>query len=236
MALGLLAAFDPTHAAFTEILRANTEGGWVRYGALGVDPGPLDRYLGDLAATDAVELGDPRGDRAKAFWINAYNASVLALVRDARPKESIREVEGAFDGKTFVVAGRRLTLDAIEHQVLRPTFADPRIHAVLVCAARSCPLLEERAFTERDLDERLEAAARRFAADPARNRWEPALRVLRVSRIFEWFGDDFVARYAPGADREAAIRGFFTRMLGIAIPAEARVEWADYDWRLNGSW
>ena len=233
----LVAALDPTHAALTEVLRAHVADGWVHYGALGRDPGGLDRYLGQLAETSAADLGDPRGDRAKAFWINAYNALALQLVRDRRPSTSIREVDGAFDRISFRVAGRQLTLDAIEHQILRPAFSDPRIHAVLVCAARGCPPLEARAFTEQGLDARLEAAARRFARDPTRNRWDPGRNVLRVSRIFEWFGADFVARHGGGTgDEAAAVRAFFSHHLGVPIPTSVTIEYLEYDWRLNGSW
>ena len=238
---GPVQAFDHTHAALDQVLRAHVSGGSVSYGALAADRGGLDAYLDSIAGASSGDIaGFSRGE-AMAFWINAYNALTLKVILDHGPVASIRDIDGAWDGIRHDVAGRSLTLNEIEHQILRKHYPDARLHMVLVCAARSCPKLYAGAFTPDNLEQRLDAASTGFVGDPARNRFEADRGELAVSRIFEWYGTDFVKQYASasnGDDASAGIRGFFATYLDdpAAGAGAVTVSYLDYDWSLNGTW
>jgi hypothetical protein len=233
------AGFDREHPAWTRLVRRYVSGGLVDYAALKRDGRPaLDPYLRSLESVERAELEAwPRSDQL-AFWINAYNAYTVKLVLDHHPLRSIRSI-GFLPGSAFKrkfiplerAAGRKLSLDDIEHRILRARFQEPRIHFAIVCASRSCPVLRDEAYRGGDLDAQLDGAARAFLRDPARNRYDPASRTLSLSSIFEWFRGDFesaagtlpafVARYADEGTAEALRRG------GV------KIEFLDYDWSLN---
>ena len=130
------------------------------------------------------------------------------------------------------VAGRSVTLDEIEHQVLRP-LGEPRIHAAIVCASVSCPSLRREAYRGERLEAQLEDALRRFLADPSKgSRLEAEAGVLRLSAIFDWFAGDFEARggvraYLAPRLPEASARALRERGASLAL------RYFDYDWRLN---
>jgi len=235
------AAFDHSHAQLDRLLRAHVKAGSVNYGKLERARAELDAYVATLTAVSEEEATAFSRPQTKAFWINAYNALTLQLILDQRPKQSIRDIDGPWDKFHFKVAGREVSLNDIEHKILRPRYQDPRLHAVLVCAARSCPILESRAFTAKGLERRLDSASSRFAKDSSRNRFDAAGKTLHVSKIFEWYGDDFIARYAKlggGSDKDAAIRGFLATELSTpaAAASDVQIRYLDYDWSLNGNW
>jgi len=235
MASGVARAFDHSHSAFDQVLRTYVSDGRVAYGKLAADRAGLDGYLASLAAVEPAELEGFTREQAMAFWINAYNAATLRLIIDHRPAVGIRDIDGAWDRITFDLAGEKLTLNHVEHEILRKRYPDPRLHMVLVCAAKSCPKLASHAFTADTLEQRLDEAARAFARDTTRNRYEGG--VLYVSRIFEWYGGDFVPRFAPDGDDKDAIRGFFAHYLDEPALAgsDTEIRYLDYDWSLNGT-
>ena len=134
-----------------------------------------------------------------------------------------------------------MTLDDIEHKILRPEFKEPRVHFAINCASVGCPPLAGEPYRAATLDAQLDAATRRYLASPQGLRIEG--RTLRVSRIFEWYGDDFVARFAPDRagqpDRvERAVLGLVAQFgppeaAALAHTPTARVRFLDYDWSLN---
>jgi hypothetical protein len=175
-----------------------------------------------------------------AYWINVYNAYTIELINSRRERRSIRDINKRF-GITFRspwaepivrAGGRTLTLDDVEHTIIRPTYKDPRIHVALVCAAKGCPPLRREAFAGARLDEQLDDQARRFLAQGTKNRVDTATRTVYGSPIFTWYREDFGgtlagvgafwAKYLPdGAARELLRSGQF------------RWEDTDYDWTLN---
>ncbi|MEM1041522.1 MAG: DUF547 domain-containing protein [Bacteroidota bacterium] len=226
------------HSAFTAVLaEVVDERGLVDYAALTADPAPLDAYLADLAATDPSNLAD--ADRL-AFWLNVYNACTLKLIADNYPVGSIRDVvEGAFvplvntpfKVEFVVVGGETRTLDKVEHGIIRPEFGEPRIHFALVCAAVSCPPLRAEAYAGDLLDAQLDDQARRFLANPDKNRVPAGDETIALSKIFDWFSGDFgegptglqafLAPYFDGAVRETLEAGGYD------------VNYLPYDWSLN---
>ena len=231
------AAFD--HAGFTTILDdVVDQDGFVDYASLKANPRPLDAYVARLAATDPANL--PDADRL-AFWLNAYNAYTLYLVRERYPVGSILGtdtgpfipgVNSPFAARFAVIGGRRVSLDDIEHGTIREQFSEPRIHFALVCAAVSCPPLREEAYRGAALDAQLDDQGRRFLQNPFKNQIDLAEGEAVLSKIFDWFEDDF-----GGSD--AAVQRFLAPYAATeaerAALAAARldVKHADYDWSLN---
>jgi hypothetical protein len=225
----------------------------VDYAGLKRSPERLRRFTTALAELprETYEAWDTP-DRI-AFWINAYNALTLELIVDnypikasllrklVFPANSIRQIPGAWKGVKFTVMGEEMTLDHIEHQILRREFDEPRIHVALVCAAVSCPPLRREPFRGADLDRQLDDQARRFLARPDVLAVNRKKGVVRLSAIFDWFKDDFVKQYGGGGrdDRAtAAVLDFVGRYAGDDVRSylqsgDVKVEYFDYDWTLN---
>lgn len=231
------AAFDHTHAALTGVLRQYVRYGLVDYHGLLADPSGLDRYLAGVEVVPRAEFDGWDRSRRLAFLVNSYNAVTLRLVVDHYPVRSIKDIGGFLRGpwKQPVVRlwGRTMTLDDLEHGIIRKDYAEPRTHFALNCASRSCPALPGRAFRADELDRQLDRAGKAFLADSTRNRFDPAKRHAKLSAIFKWFADDFggspanvlafVVRFAPPAVAASLTRDRWT------------VSYLPYDWDLNSS-
>lgn len=231
------------------LTRRVDEAGGVDYAGLALQRDGLDRYVTALASCSPRNCPDrfpTRGDRL-AYWINAYNAFVLRGVLDALPIVSVADVEGGLDGffrqQRFVAGGDSLSLDDIENRIIRPTFRDPRIHFAVNCGAASCPALDRRAYRAADLEAHLERQAHRFAADPVHVGWEEGH--LRLSRIMDWYGEDFVkwfpAHARPTRDRAPTLIDYVRLYAPAALVqhlstgAEVAIVFDEYDWALNAT-
>ncbi|SEA81124.1 DUF547 domain-containing protein [Rubrimonas cliftonensis] len=206
----------------------------VRYAAFtAADRAALDAYLAALQATPVDRLARPE---QMAFWINLYNALTVDVVLEHHPVASIRDIDispglvadGPWGAKLAKVAGERLSLNDIEHRILRPIWRDARIHYAVNCAAVGCPDLRARAWTAAGLDAALDAAARSYVNDPRGVRAEAGRLV--VSKIYDWFHEDF-----GGTD--AALLAHLIRYaepaLAEALRGRTRIDDAEYDWALN---
>ena len=246
-----------SYGTYTGALANVDDRGLVDYGALKADRGGLDAFVESLAAMDKSEY-DGWGEKERiAFWINAYNGLTLKAIIDhypikpsktlslIYPESSIRQIPGVWKKLTFDVMGEPLTLDHIEHQVLRKEFNEPRIHMALVCAAISCPSLRNEPFTGDRLDGQLDDQTRRFLAAPGKFRIDRDSAAVHLSAIFKWFGDDFVeaygveGRFLDHSEKERAVLNFISRYLseGDAAWLESKgpsIEHLKYDWTLNG--
>ncbi len=235
------AAFDHDHAAWTALLSKYVAKGRVDYTGWKRDGRPaLDAYVASLAGFGADCFARLSREQQMALLINAYNANTVRLILDNLPLESIRKI-GFLPGSAFrldfitlpAAGAGEISLDDIEHGILRKDYADARIHFALVCAARSCPPLRSEAYRGAALSAQLDDQGRSFLGDTSKNRWDPSNNTLFLSRIFDWFEEDFVkargsitafvAPYLPGPAGKAA-----------AAPG-TRVEFLEYDWSLNGS-
>lgn len=214
----------PDHAAWDALLRDYvTPSSRVDYAKLKREGAArLDAYLATL--TPAWPRDWPAAER-KAALLNAYNARTVWWIVANYPVQSIWRTKNPFTAARHPVDGRTLSLDAIESELRK--LGDPRIHAVLVCAARSCPPLRREAYRATDLDRQLDDNTRAWLADSTLNRFDPASRTATVSSIFNWYKGDFpsvaefLARYAPpGA-------AGFLRQRG------ARIDHLRYRWGLN---
>lgn len=227
------------HAAWGRLL-----GRYVRPGKDGVnrfayaevtpaDRAALDDYLAMLAAVPVSTLSRPE---QLAYWLNLYNALTISVVLDHYPIRSIRDIDispGLFSAGPWrldlvTVEGEPLSLDDIEHRIVRPIWRDPRVHYALNCAAVGCPNLRPKPFAGRDLDHALDMAAMAYVSDPRGMRIEDGR--LHVSSIYVWFIDDF------GGDDAGVIR----HLMAYAEPGVAMqlqkldaIDSHSYDWSLN---
>jgi hypothetical protein len=193
------------------------------------------RVVESLVASDPAHL-QSREERL-AFWINAYNVLAIDLVARNLPLESIRDIGSllrpVWKREAGRIGERAYTLDEIEHEILRP-LREPRIHAAIVCASVSCPVLARTPYRAASLDAQLDASLERFLADPRKGAsFDAASGTLRLSAIFSWFADDFAPR--------GGVLPFLTPHLPAPmqrqIAAHGRpveLEYFDYDWSLNG--
>ena len=234
--------FDHEHRRWTAILKEHIHGDRFDYAALKKDRGELDRYLDELEAVTPAELAAWERERRMAFWIDVYNAHVVALVLDSYPIESVEDLgsESApvwkkrfIDLPAHHPSGKpgKLSLDDVEHGILRAQFADARIHAAINCAAEGCPPLRAEAYVASKLSKQLDEQCRAWVADRARNRFDRENGRAELSKVFEWFAADFerdagsvlawIARFAPEADAEW-IRA-----------AKPKIAYLPYSWKLN---
>ena len=237
--------FDHGHRALGAVLDEVLEDGLVDYAALRRSPEPLDSYLSALSSVTPKQLGEWTRAQRFAFWINVYNAFTLQLVRDEGPVDSIKDIGGWFSTpwkQRFVPMGsfdpkgkgRRLCLDDIEHRILRPRFGDARLHAAVNCASRGCPPLRPAPYQSATLERQLTEQARSWLLDRGRNDLRVDRGAVRVSRIFDWYVEDF-------GDGDAEVVGWIASQLEEGHQADAlraagpgvKVRYLDYDWGIN---
>lgn len=152
----------------------------------------LKTYLKDLQAIDPRRY--PR-DEQQAYWINLYNALTVDVVLDAYPVKSIRDLgwftKGPWDKKVATIVGKKLSLNDIEHGILRPIWKDSRIHYAVNCASFSCPNLSPIAYTSANVEEQLQQAAHDYINSP--RGIDTSGDKLLLSSIFKWYRSDFGA-------------------------------------------
>ncbi len=219
--------------------------GLVRYSALKLHRADLDRAIAEierLSPLNAPELFPTRQARL-AYWINAYNAWVLRLVVDHYPTSSITRIGpipfGAFFITRVDVGGKKMTLRALENDILRGDFQDARIHFAINCASRSCPPLARHVYRAETLEEQLDQAARAFINDDHQVTLNPAERRIVVSKLFDWYASDFRASVAEKSHGQGTVLDYLAAYLtpqrrqALEKLAAARVSYHEYDWGLN---
>lgn len=237
----------------TVLLNLCDDDGLVNYGELMLHPAGLERVLAWIAGTAQSEYdGWSEPDRI-AFWINAYNAFALKLIVDHYPIQpstgktqfpanSIRQIPGAWEHKKFKALGRDVTLDEIEHQILRVKFQEPRIHMALVNASMSAPKLRREPYVGADLDTQLDDQTKVFFSDLRNFLIERDAKEVWASPIFEWFVDDFLPEATQNNPRHIAQQKSLSAFAAKYVsPEDARylaegdyvVKYYDYDWTLN---
>jgi hypothetical protein len=185
-----------SYDAYDRLARAYVDArGLVDYAGLKNELGELRAFVERLAAVSPESAPDlfASSDDRKRYYMTAYNALVLYFAAEAYPsKHALWGRLGFFKDKDIVLGGRELTLNELEHGIIRKQFLDPRIHFYLNCGAASCPPLAARAIADGATEDELEQATRRFVNDPANVRFDAASRTLSLSKVFEWYEDDFL--------------------------------------------
>jgi hypothetical protein len=248
-------ATDPLHAPFDQMLDIYVRDGLVYYNALKIERARFDRYVASLDGPEvSAQYAKWSQPKQLAFWLNAYNAFVLRSVIDAYPirgkapqypASSIRQIPGAFERRTFRAAGRALTLDALEKDVLT-TFGDPRAFLALGRGANGGGRLRSEAYASERLDRQLAEAAAEVADRRDLARVDTVAGELTISPIFSWREASFTAAYADKAlpvfsSRSPMERAVLALMQPHLVTSEVefleknafRVRFHDFDWSLN---
>lgn len=240
--------FDHTHAGYDALLKQFVADGRVDYQGLKSDQSVLDHYLDSLAGISKATFNTWTGPAQLAFLINLYNAATLKLIIDHYPIKSIKDIgsffKGPWDQPVVRLFGETITLDNLEHDIIRKDYSEPRIHLALVCAAKGCPPLRSEAYVADQLDAQLDDQSRRFLASPSGLRIDRGEKIVYFSSIFKWYGKDFIDRFSPatgfpGLDKtERAVAHFSSGFLSAADGDYLKsggysVKYLDYDWSLN---
>ena len=220
----------PNHDTWDVLLKAYVKNGHVDYGALYKTSGPLNNYLTLLQSQ--APSADWSSNERLAYWINAYNAFTIQIILDHYPVKSIKDIgdkvqipliNSTWDIKFINIGGKELSLNDIEHRILRQEFNEPRIHFAIVCASKSCPPLRSEAYSPEKIDEQLEDQAIDFVNDKTNN--HTAESHIEISKIFNWFEGDFT--------KEGSLIDFLNKYSQTRIDANAAINYLDYDWSLN---
>ena len=245
-------SFDQGHAVWNRLLEKHVHwderGGASRVDYFGMqrDEKQLQGYLDELAGVSPDGFNGWQKPRQLAFLINAYNAFTVKLILSSYPGlGSIKDLGSFFSSPwskhNFPLLGAQRSLDEIDHEMIRASgvYDDPRIHAAVVCASIGCPGFRDEAFVAANLDRQLEGSLRRFLSDRSRNRYGARRDRLQVSKVLDWYEDDFSAGFR-NRESLAEFLGDYAELLAdddmhrqrIAA-GQVSIEFLDYDWALN---
>lgn len=220
--------------AFLDDYLSESDDGINKLGYAKVAAGPgknlLDEYIAETTQIDPRILNK---DEQLAYWVNLYNALTVHVVLQYPSKGSILRmgkklfVFGPWDDKVATIAGEKVTLNDIEHRILRPIWKDHRIHYAVNCASIGCPNLATEAYTGANAEQLLAAGEQDYLQHERGISLDG--RRVKLSQIFEWYGDDF------GANEQAVLRYLAKHHEGLAAVEDLtklKVKY-DYDWKLN---
>ena len=240
--------FDHTYAVWEGLLKKHVR--WLpdnkqsraNYKGFAADRAELSKVLESFSAVSQAQFNAWSKEQQMAFLINAYNAFTVEIILSKYPDlKSIKDLglfgRGPWKNEFFSLLGAKRHLDWIEHEQLRPKYAEPRVHVAVNCASIGCPALLPEAFTASKMDTMLEDGMRRFLGDRTRNRFEGGK--LQVSNIFKWFKEDF----EKGHKGFAKLEDVFAKYADLLTTDEAArqqikakavsISHLDYDWSLN---
>lgn len=236
-------AFDHAHKAWDALVKRHVvvlQGGkvsQVRYSEFAKDRPALKAYLDSLSKVGETQFNGWSKPERMAFLVNAYNAFTVEKVLTRYPNlKSIRDFGTVFGNpwkdRFFRLFGRETTLDGIEHGMLRKpgAYNEPRVHFAVNCASVGCPMLREEAYVPARLERQLEEQAVRFLSDRTRNRFAEGR--LEVSKIFDWYKEDFGVREQYFA-RYANVLADAADGRRLVAAGKAQLAFLEYDWSLN---
>ncbi len=245
----LQAAFDGSHAQWNALLKKHVQ--WnaagtttsVDYPGFAKDRVSFDSYLKNISSVSKKDYANWTLQDQQAFLINAYNAYTVQLVLTRYPDlSSIKDLGSVFSSpwkqKFFVLLGEKRSLDDVEHTLLRgdKRYKEPRIHFSVNCASIGCPALRDEAFISTKLGSQLEDQTIRFLSDRSRNRFDQKTATFTVSKIFDWYSEDF-DKHAGGVK---SFLVFYSDKIKLPVAeannvkqAKFKIDYFNYDWSLN---
>jgi hypothetical protein len=224
-----------------KLLKVCVKAGEVDYSYLKIKEGIVDSRLKQMAK---INLDNESLIVRKAFWINAYNLATIKLILNHYPLKSIKDIPSSerWLWKGWDFGGQQWSLDEIEHKILRP-MGDPRIHFAINCASRSCPVLRAEFYQPEKLESELDLATRNFLKDPNRGMllsqrnsffgWGADTLKVRVSKLFNWFSEDFTQNTGSIIDflKTYGDKDTISKLHQLS---DLDIRYLDYDWTLNG--
>ncbi|MEM9818892.1 MAG: DUF547 domain-containing protein, partial [Cyanobacteria bacterium P01_D01_bin.6] len=206
-------------AALAQVLETYVdEQGLVDYASLQTNRQDLDAFNASLQLTETAVFESWSEADQIAFLVNAYNSLTLKAIIDESPIKNIKDIPGVWRLNRHGILQSQQTLDNIEHDILRANYSEPRVHAALVCAAISCPYLRQEPFTGENLDAQLDDQVEVFLSRPEAFTIDQENNEVTLSKIFDWFGQDWVPGFSPeagfaGTENERAVLNFISGYL-----------------------
>ncbi len=194
--------------------------GSVNYRGFAEDRAQLEEYLAYLGENSPGESATK--EEKLVYYINLYNAATVLLIVENYPVGSIKEIKSPWERKWIKVGSKTLSLNAIEHKMLRK-LDEPRIHFAINCASYSCPKLHNKAYTLENLESLLDKAAREFINDPKHNRIDGDS--AEISQLFKWYKADFTTK--------GSLVEYLNRYSETPIQEDTKIQYIKYDWSLN---
>jgi len=219
----------PDFELYDELLLQNVRNGFVDYDRFATDT----RFGVFIEQLGSADITSPESDEERlALYINAYNAFAIQGILNGESPNSWWSRRSFFKNQKYLLSGESISLETLEHERIIP-LGDPRIHFAIVCASLSCPRLSGNAYQSEEINVQLHDAAKRFINDPTRNRFDLERRIAFLSKIFEWYTDDFEA--AGGSTQKYLARFVDDALVQDALRRdEFEVRYLEYDWNLNG--
>ncbi len=240
--------FDHNYAAFNTTLHTYVKDGMVDYQSIKTTPKNLNATLKKWGAITKDEFNSWSEKQQLAFLFNIYNGATIKLIVNNYPIDSIKDIGGFFKGPwdqdIVQLFGEIITLDHLEHKILRKKYNEPRLHMALVCAAKGCPPLRSEAYTAESFDAQLDDQIKELLSNLLKFKINLNSKTVYLSSIFKWYGDDFISKYSPttGFDdlskRDRAVANYISKHLPekekqFLHAGYYTVEHLYYDWSLN---
>ncbi len=252
--------FDHSYTVYNNLLKQYVKDARVNYPGFIDSKAEFEKFLKTLGDVNESDFESWTQQQRLAFWINAYNAFTIKAIIDHypikrsfsligifyAPSNSILQIKGVWTKLQFRAVGRMVTLDEIEHKILRKKFNEPRIHMAIVCASISCPDLRDEAYVASNLEDQLAEASSIFVNNPEKGVYVDGSRgLVKFSKIFKWFGDDFIPSYSNKklfnnySLKENAALNFTSDYLESEQAKEylmsnkLKIGYLKYDWHLN---
>jgi len=220
----------PSHDLWDALVKDFVKEGHVDYQRLHKNNEQLNIYLNRLSSHEPTNSWSR--EEQLAYWINAYNAFTLKIILDHYPVKSIKDigpkvqiplVNSTWDISFIHIGNKTLSLNDIEHRILRKEFNEPRIHFAIVCASKSCPTLRSEAYNAKNIDNQLNQQAISFINNKTRNHINA--NHIEISQIFNWFKGDFT--------KNGSLIDFLNKYSTTKINPDATISYLDYDWSIN---
>jgi len=230
---GSAGGFD--HSAFDQVLKTYVnDQGLVDYNGIAGD----QAFKTYMASLESADLKSMSRNAQLAFWLNAYNAVTIDKVIKWKPEKSVREtlIPGVwtstkfFTSREHTVAGKRLSQDDIENEILRKQFKDPRIHFAIICASTGCPPLPRFAYTEENVQIKLEEETRKYINSERSTRIDLADNTLYLSKLFDWYAGDFESQSGSVLN---FLKPYLDEKALTFLERNPKIDYLHYDWSLN---
>lgn len=252
--------FDQAYAAYNSLLNKYVLDAKVNYQGFIDSRAEFEAFLSSLGSVDQADFDTWTKEQKLSFWINAYNAFTIKAIIDNypitrsfsligifyAPSNSILQIKGVWDKLQFRAVGKMVTLEEIEHEILRKEFNEPRIHMAIVCASISCPDLRNKAYMSEKLEEQLRDASINFVNNPYKGvSIDQQDGKVKFSKIFKWFGEDFIQNYGNEklisnySLKENAVLNFTAEYIQSDETREylmnnkLKIGYLGYDWHLS---
>lgn len=232
-------AFDHTHKSWDKLLSSSVimfpTKSEVDYDKFVKNKKELKAYTESISKVSKSDFKSWSQDQQLAFLINTYNAFTIELIVDNYPVKSIKDSKiswlSPFNKEFFKLFGKKRSLSEVEHKMIRKDYQEPRIHFAIVCASIGCPALQNKAFTADNLESLLAGGEKLFLNDKSRNNYDLKKSSISVSKIFDWFEEDF-------EKKDKSVKEYLARIWAVPADKKAKflksnLKYLPYDWNLN---